>query len=577
MLLKLIGTYTKPYLGLIAGVVVAQLVAAIASLWLPSLNAEIIDQGVAKGDTGYIWRHGAVMLAVATAQMLGQITAAFLGARAAMGFGRDVRSAVFHQTLEFSTKEMNEFGAPSLITRSTNDVQQVQQLILMTCIIIVAAPITMTGGVIMALREDIGLSWLIVVAVTVLAVAIGIIASQMIPLFQRNQAKVDAMNRVTREQITGIRVIRAFIREKLERQRFDEVNGDLMKLGIALGTLFSALFPVVMMVMNLSQVGVIWFGGLRVDSGDMQVGQLTAYLTYLMQILMSVMMATMMVMLAPRAAVCATRIMEVLETDSSVIAPTKGRTDLPERATVVFENVSFAYPGAEEPVLSNMNFTLRAGTTTAIVGSTGAGKSTLVNLIPRLFDATQGVVKVDGVDVREIDEDTLWSKVGLVPQKPYLFSGTVRSNMQYGNPSATDEQIWEALRVAQAADFVSAMDGQLDAAITQGGTNVSGGQRQRLSIARALVKSPEIHIFDDAFSALDVATDARLRAALAPQTAGAAVLIVAQRISTIKAADQIIVLDAGHIVGVGNHHELMDSCPTYREIVESQMSLEEAA
>lgn len=577
MLIRLIGRYLRPYSGLIAGVIVVQLIAAIAGLWLPSLNAEIIDNGVAKGDTDYIWRHGGLMLAVATTQMIAQVCAAYLGARAAMGFGRDVRSAVFHRTLEFSTREMNEFGAPSLITRSTNDVQQVQQLIVMTCTFILSAPITMTGGVIMALREDIGLSWLIMVAVTALAVVIGIIGALMVPRFQRNQISVDAMNRVTREQVTGIRVIRAFTRENRERERFAEVNQDLLKLGLGIGTLFAIMMPFVILVLNLSSVGVIWFGSMRVDAGEMQVGQLTAYLSYLMQILMSVMMATMMMMIGPRAAVCAKRIMEVLNTESSVIPPTAGATTLPERGSVAFSNVSFAYPGAEAPVLSDLNFALKPGTTTAVVGSTGAGKSTLVNLIPRLFDATAGTVSVNGVDVREIDEDTLWAKVGLVPQKPYLFSGTVRSNMQYGRPDATDEEIWEALRVAQAADFVEEMEGQLAAPISQGGTNVSGGQRQRLSIARALVKSPEIYIFDDAFSALDVATDARLRAALAPFTSQAAVLIVAQRISTVKAADQIIVLEGGRIVGLGTHHELMDSNPTYQEIVSSQMTLEEAA
>ena len=577
MLLRLVGRYIRPYLGLIAGVTLAQFIASAASLWLPSLNAEIIDNGVAKGDTDYIWRHGLLMLAVATVQMLGQISATFMGARAAMGFGRDVRSAVFHRTLEFSTREMNEFGAPSLITRSTNDVQQVQQVILMGCTFILSAPITMTGGVIMALREDVGLSWLIVVAVTALAVVIGLVASRMIPLFRENQVKVDAMNRVTREQVTGIRVIRAFIREDREKERFAEVNHDLLKLGVRFGTLFAIMMPFVMLIMNLSSVGVMWFGGMRIDSGEMQVGQLTAFLTYHTQIHMSVMMATLMLMIVPRAAVCAERIMAVLNTESSVVPPADGITELPESGTVAFDKVSFSYPGAEEPVLSDMSFALRPGTTTAVVGSTGAGKSTLVNLIPRLFDATSGTVRIDGVDIREIDEDTLWAKVGLVPQKPYLFSGTVRSNMQYGRPDATDEEIWEALRVAQAADFVSEMPGQLDAPIAQGGSNVSGGQRQRLSIARALVKSPEIYVFDDAFSALDVATDARLRAALAPFTAEAAVLIVAQRISTVKAADQIIVLDAGRIVGLGTHRELMDSNPTYREIVESQMTLEESA
>ncbi|GAA2180784.1 ABC transporter ATP-binding protein [Brooklawnia cerclae] len=577
MLIKLINRYIRPYSGLLIGVLVAQLVATASSLYLPSLNASIIDDGVANGDTGYIWSHGGIMLAVSLTQALCQIAAAYFGAKAAMLFGRDVRSAVFNRTLSFSTREINQFGAPSLITRTTNDVQQVQMLVLMTCVMMISAPITMIGGVFMALREDRVLSWLILVAVIVLGGVIGILVTRMTPLFQSQQTKIDTLNRVVREQITGIRVIRAFGREPLERERFRGANYDLMRLGFSIGTLFAVLFPFVMLVMNLGSVGVMWFGGMRIDAGDMQVGQLTAFITYLMQILMSVMMATMMVMMAPRAAVCATRIMEVLDTSSSVVPSSEPVTELSEHGTVRFEDVGFAYPGAEAPVLTGITFDMRPGQTTAIVGSTGSGKTTLVNLIPRLFDVTTGRVLVDGVDVRDIAPEALWARIGLVPQKAYLFSGTIASNLRHGDPAATDESMWQALDVAQASDFVSELDGGLEAPVAQGGTNVSGGQRQRLSIARALVKSPEIYVFDDAFSALDVATDARLRAALSSLTSEAAVLIVAQRVSTIRQADQIIVLEDGHIVGIGNHDDLMDSCPTYREIVESQLNATEAA
>ena len=577
MLVTLINRFIKPYAGLLVGVLIFQLIATAASLALPTLNAQIIDEGVAKGDTDFILRHGLIMLGVSLIQAVSQVAAVYFGAKAAMSFGRDVRAAVFNRTLSFSTREVNQFGAPSLITRTTNDVQQVQMLVLMTCIMMVSAPITMVGGVFMALREDRALSWLILVAVVLLGSVIGMLVWRMTPLFQANQARIDTINRVVREQITGIRVIRAFTREPLERQRFDAANSDLMRLAFAIGSLFAVLFPFVMLVMNLGSVGVMWFGAMRIDADQMQIGQLTAFLTYLMQILMSVMMSTMMVMMAPRAAVCANRIMEVLNTRSSVVPPANPVTHLPETGTVRFEDVGFAYPGAEEPVLSGLTFELRPGQLTAVVGSTGSGKSTLVNLIPRLFDATAGRVLVDGVDVREIDPDLLWSRIGLVSQKPYLFTGTVASNLRYGDPDATDEQIWQSLQIAQAADFVSEMDGQLAAEISQGGTNVSGGQRQRLSIARALVKEPEIYVFDDAFSALDVATDARLRAALWPRTRDAAVLIVAQRVSTIKQADQIIVLEHGRIVGIGDHDELMETCQTYREIVESQHSIEEAA
>ena len=577
MLIKLIGRYIRPYRGEIIAVLILQLIAAVASLLLPSLNARIIDDGVAKGDTAFILSHGAIMLAVALTQAVSQVAAVYFAARAAMGFGRDIRAGIFDRTLSFSAREVNQFGAPSLITRTTNDVQQVQMLVLMTGAIMVSAPMMMIGGVIMALREDAGLSWLIVVAVVLLGSVVGVLVFKMTPLFQENQRKIDNLNQVVREQITGIRVIRAFNREPLERERFSGANDALMRLGYSIGALFAVLFPFVMLVMNLGSVSVMWFGGLRVDAGEMQIGQLTAFLTYLMQILMSVLMATMMAMLAPRAAVCADRIMEVLNTESSVVPPADPVTQLPESGTVRFDDVQFSYPGADSPVLTGINFEMRPGQTTAVVGSTGSGKTTLVSLIPRLFDVTGGRVLVDGVDVRDIDPDVLWSRVGLVPQKPYLFSGTIASNLRYGRPDATDEQIWHALDTAQASDFVEEMDSTIDAPIAQGGTNVSGGQRQRLSIARALVKRPEIYVFDDAFSALDVATDARLRAALAGQTKDAAVLIVAQRVSTVRQADQIIVLDEGTIVGVGTHTELLDSCQTYREIVESQLSIEEAA
>ena len=577
MLFKLVKQYLSPYGRLIAGLVVLQAIATMANLYLPTLNAHIIDNGVAKGDTAYIWNLGKTMLAISVVQVGCQVFAVYLGSRAAMAFGRDVRSAVFGHVLGFSSREVNHFGAPSLITRNTNDVQQVQQLILMTCNMMVGAPITMVGGVFMALREDVGLSWLILVAVLVLGVGVGLIVGRMGPLFRQNQERIDSLNRVVREQLAGIRVIRAFGREPHERRRFDAANTDLMTLNFTIGTLFGMLFPLVNLVMNLGSVGVMWFGGQRVNSGNIQVGQLTAFLTYLMQILMSVMIATMMAMMGPRAAVCAKRIMEVLDTPSTVREAADPVTSLTETGHVQIEGVEFSYPGAEEPVLHDISFELTPGTTTAIIGSTGAGKTTLVNLIPRLYDPTGGRVVLDGVRTDELDMDLLWSRIGLVPQAGYLFSGTIASNLRYGNPDATEEQMWEALTAAQATDFVRAMDGQLEAPIAQGGTNVSGGQRQRLSIARALIKKPDIFIFDDAFSALDVTTDARLRAALKKVTGHAAVLQVAQRVSSIRDADQIIVLDAGRIVGRGTHDDLMASCPTYQEIVDSQLTAEEAA
>lgn len=577
MLVKLVNRYIGRYWPQIVLILLLQAGAQLASLYLPTINADIINRGVVTLDTGYVKSRSALMLAVAATQALCQVIAVYFAARTAMGFGRDVRDAVFSRTLEFSSREVNHFGAPSLITRTTNDVQQVQMLVFMTLAILIGAPITMVVGVVMALRADVGLSWIIVVAVVVLGIIVGAIVATMGPLFRTMQKRIDDLNRVVREQITGIRVVRAFVREPYESRRFDVTNSELRDIQIKVGRLMALMFPVVMLVMNLSQIGVFWFAAPRIDSGELQVGALASFTNYLMQILMSVMMATMMIIMWPRAAVCADRISEVLATTSSVETPTDPVTELPVRGSLEFRDVEFTYPGAAEPVLSGITFRLEKGTTTAVIGSTGAGKSTLVNLIPRLFDATGGQVLVDGVDVRRLDPETLWSTIGLVPQKPYLFSGTVASNLRQGRPDATDEELWQALRIAQADDFVQAMDGGLEASIAQGGTNVSGGQRQRLSIARALVRRPDIYVFDDSFSALDVATDARLRAALTTSVTDAAVLIVAQRVSTIRHADQILVIDDGRLVGRGTHEELMDGCPTYVEIVNSQLSAEEAA
>lgn len=576
-MIRLLVKYLKPYNWLIVGVIALQLVQSVASLFLPTLNAQIIDQGVATGNTGLIWQLGLVMLGVSIIQIAGQIGATWIGARSSMAFGRDLRSSIFDATLSFSSREVSKFGAPSLITRNTNDVQQLQQMVLMTAIMIVAAPLTMIGGIFMALREDIGLSWLIVVAVVLLGIIIGALIIQMTPLFKAMQAKIDTLNRVLREQISGLRVIRAFVREPTEAARFDAANADLADTATRVGRRMMTMFPAVMFVMNLSSVAVMWFGSYRVAAGVLQVGQLTAYLQYLMLILMSVMMSTIMLMIAPRASVSAGRINEVLSTESTVVPPANPVTTVARHSEVRFDDVAFSYPGAEQPVLSNLNFTVRPGQTTAIIGSTGAGKTTLVNLLPRLFDATAGTVSVDGVDVRSLDPDLLWSRVGLVPQRPYLFSGTVASNLRLGKPDATDAELWQALEVAQARDFVERMPEGLNSPISQGGTNVSGGQRQRISIARALVRKPEIYVFDDSFSALDVATDAALRAALAPEVANAAVIIVAQRVSTIRGADQILVLEDGRIIDIGTHEELLVSCPTYLEIVESQFKSEEVA
>jgi ATP-binding cassette subfamily B protein len=491
-----------------------------------------------------------------------------------MAFGRDVRSAFFHRVIDFSGREMARFGAPSLLTRNTNDVQQIQMLVLMTFTMLVTAPIMMVGGVFMALREDVGLSWLILALVPILSLIIWFILSHMVPGFRVMQRRLDTVNQVLREQITGIRVIRAFVREPFEAERFGEANTELTNVSINVGRWMAAIFPSVMLVMNLSSVAVLWFGSVRVDSGAMQIGSMTAFLTYIVQILMSVMMATFMFMLLPRASVSADRIGEVLETESSVAPPKDGVTELPQHSTVEFESAGFQYPGAEHPVLCGITFTARPGQTTAVIGSTGSGKTTLVNLIPRLFDATEGRVLVDGVDVRDIDPDTLWDKIGLVPQTIYLFSGTVASNLRYGKPDATEAEMWQALEIAQAREFVEAMPDGLESAISQGGTNVSGGQRQRLAIARALIRRPELYLFDDSFSALDVTTDAHLRHALKSVTKDATVIIVAQRVATIMDADQIVVLEDGGIVGLGTHDELLETCVPYAEIVDSQLAAE---
>ncbi|WGM19787.1 ABC transporter ATP-binding protein [Paenarthrobacter sp. OM7] len=577
MLWKVLVRFLRPHQRLLIAVVVFQLAQSIASLYLPTLNADIIDNGVATGDTDYILRMGGLMLLITLLQIACAVVAVYFGAKAAMGMGRDLRDAVFSRVGEFSEQEVTRFGAPSLITRSTNDVQQVQQLVLMSCTLMVAAPMLSIGGVIMAVRQDAQLSWLIAVSVPVLLLAVGLIVTRMVPLFRKMQVRIDAVNRVLREQLTGIRVVRAFVREDLETARFGKANDDVTDVALRAGRLMALMFPVVMLVMNVSSVAVIWFGSFRIEDGSMQVGTLIAFLSYLMQILMSVMMATFMAVMIPRASVSADRIGEVLETDSSVQPPSNPVTGGIRRGELEMRNVGFAYPGAEQPVLGGVTFTALAGQTTAIIGSTGAGKTTLVNLMPRLFDATSGSVLMDGVDVRELHPDLLWGHIGLVPQRPYLFSGTVRSNLQYGKPDATEEELWQALSVAQARDFVEDMEGGLDAAISQGGTNVSGGQRQRLAIARALVKRPELYIFDDSFSSLDTATDARLRQALKRHTNGATLVIVAQRVSSIADADQILVLDDGRIVGRGAHEELLETSETYKEIVSSQLAAEEAA
>ncbi len=568
---QLIKSHLGPYRNLLLVVVVLQSIQTFAALTLPTINALLIDNGVLAGDNDYILTMGGVMMGFTIIQIIFSVGAVWYASRAAMGFGRDIRRDLFHTVTGYSAREVGQFGAPSLITRTTNDVQQIQMLVVMACTMMITAPITMVIGIFFAVREDPGLSMILVVAIPAAVLALGSIVYRMVPSFQAMQFRIDRINLVLREQITGMRVVRAFVREPQEVARFSQANDELTETSLRAGRLMAATFPTVMLIINVSSVAVIWIGGDRIGAGQMQVGSLVAYLSYLMQILFAVVMMTFMVSMIPRASVAADRVAEVLDTPSTVRQPEQPVTELPELGTLEFRDVGFAYPGADRPVLCNLSFRVEAGTTTAIIGSTGAGKTTLVNLVSRLSDATDGAVLVDGVDVRELDLDLLWSKVGYVPQKPFLFSGTVASNLRYGWPDAGDGELWEALEVAQASGFVQAMPDGIDSPITQGGTNVSGGQRQRLCIARALVVKPEIYVFDDSFSALDLATDARLRAALKPHTAGAAVLIVAQRVSTIIDADQILVLEDGEIIGRGTHSELLDTCPTYAEIVESQI------
>ncbi len=573
MLKELLSTVLAKYKRYIWLVVAFQAVQSIAGLYLPTVNADIIDNGVIKNDVPYIWQMGGTMLAVTLVQITFSVGAVYYGSKVAMGFGRDVRRSLFHQVNDFSSREVAQFGAPSLITRITNDVQQVQMLVLMTCTLLLAAPFTTIGGVFLAMHQDLGLSRILVVAMPVLAVTLAVIIMSMVPTFRLMQERIDRINVILREQLTGIRVLRAFVREPEETERFRLANQAVTETALRGGRLQSLMFPTATLFINISSVAVVWFGSDRIAEGVMQPGAMIAFLTYLTQILMSVMMATWMAALLPRASVSAERIQEVLHTPSSVVISASAITELSRTAELNFNDVGFHYPGAEEPVLKDINFTVRAGQTMAVIGSTGSGKTTLVNLVTRLFDATAGSVVLDGVDVRDLAPEALWSRVGIVPQKPYLFSGTIASNLQYGKDDATEEEMWEALRVAQAEDFVRAMPGGLNAVIAQGGTNVSGGQRQRLAIARALIRHPEIYLFDDSFSALDLTTDAQLRAALKPLAQNAVVLVVAQRVSTIRDADQILVLEDGECVGLGTHDELIATCPTYQEIVDSQAAV----
>ncbi|GAA3395258.1 ABC transporter ATP-binding protein [Cryptosporangium minutisporangium] len=577
MLITLLRAHLRPYRRPLAVVVLLQLLQTLAMLYLPTLNADIIDRGVVTGDTDYIVRTGGVMLAVSLGQIVCAIGAVYVGAKVAMALGRDVRAALFDRVQSFSAREVGTFGTPSLITRITNDVQQVQMLVVMTLTMVIAAPVMCVGSLLLALRLDVPLASILLVALPVLVAIIGVLIARLGPQFRLMQAKLDDINRVLREQIGGARVIRAFVRERYERQRFARSNDELYDVSVRVGRLLSVMFPAVMAVVNVSSVAVVWFGGHRIDSGAMQIGALTAFLSYLMQTLMSVMMATFMFMMAPRAQVSAERIQEVLGTDTSVVPPERPASLPDVHGRLEIRGASFRFPGAEQPVLCDVDLVANPGEVTAIIGSTGSGKTTLLNLIPRLSDVTDGAVLVDGVDVRELDPVDLARLIALVPQRPYLFTGTIASNLRYGNPDASDDQLWHALEIAQAAAFVRGLPDGLDTRIAQGGTNVSGGQRQRLAIARALVRKPEIYLFDDSFSALDYATDAALRAALIRETADATVVIVAQRVSTIRTADRIVVLDQGRVVGSGTHAELMDTNDTYREIVLSQLTEQEAA
>jgi ATP-binding cassette subfamily B protein len=571
---KLLVRYLARYKWLLLVIVVLQFASVMASLNLPQLNADIINEGVAKADIGYIGSLGGLMLLVSFGQILASIFATFFAARMAMAAGRDMRADVFARVSGFSEREVAQFGAGSLITRNTNDVQQVQMLAMMGATMFVTAPLLAIGGIIMAVRQDVGLSWLIAVSVPALLIIALLIIGRMVPLFRANQRKLDSVNSIMREQLTGVRVVRAFVRERIEERRFREVNTDLMVLGRNIGSLFVLMFPLFMLVLNVTVVAVIWFGGLEINAGNAEVGTIYAFMKYIGQIMMGVIMSSFMAMMIPRAAVSAERVGEVLDAESSMSRPEDGVAEFPAPGAVSFQNVEFTYPGAEVPVLTDVSFHAEPGETVAIIGSTGSGKTTLVSLIPRLFDVTGGAARIGGVDVREADLDHLWQDIGLIPQRPFLFAGTVASNLRYGREEATDEELWKALEIAQGRDFVEEMPEQLESHISQGGTNVSGGQRQRLAIARAIVHQPRILVFDDSFSALDLTTDARLRQALWRELPDVTKIVVAQRVSTITDADRIVVLDDGKVVGVGTHHELLASSETYKEIVVSQLGVD---
>ncbi|WP_431075358.1 ABC transporter ATP-binding protein [Microbacterium phyllosphaerae] len=574
MLGKILVRYLSRYKWLLVAVLVFQFASAIATLYLPRLNEDIINKGVAQSDTDYIWRTGLFMLAVSLGQIIASVIATYFAARASMGAGRDIRADVFGKVSGFSEREVSQFGAGSLITRNTNDVQQVQMLAMMGATMLVTAPLLAIGGIIFAVQTNIGLSWLIAVSVPLLLIVAGLVVSRMVPLFRSYQGKLDTVNRVMREQLTGVRVVRAFVRERIEEERFREANTDIMVVGRKVGSLFVLLFPLFMLILNVTVVAVVWFGGIEVNSGTVQVGTIFAFMQYIGQIMGGVIMASFMAIMIPRAAVSAERIGEVLDTTSSMERPTDGVTDFPAPGAVAFDDVEFTYPGADSPVLTGISFAAEPGETVAIVGSTGAGKTTLVSLIPRLFDATGGAVFVGGADVRKADVESLWATIGLVPQRPFLFTGTVASNLRYGREDATDDELWHALEIAQGRDFVEEMPEGLDSRITQGGTNVSGGQRQRLAIARAIVRQPQILVFDDSFSALDLTTDAHLRQALWRELPHVTKIVVAQRVSSITDADRIVVLEGGTMVGVGTHEELLETSTTYREIVESQLGVD---
>jgi ATP-binding cassette subfamily B protein len=577
VLRHLLVRYLRPYRWLLVGVLVFQFASALAMLYLPSLNANIVDRGVAQGDTGYIWRTGGIMLAVSLGQIVTAIIATRYAAQASMAAGRDLRDDVYERVSGFSEREISQFGAGSLITRNTNDVQQVQMIAMMGSTMLVTAPLMAIGGIIMALRQDVRLSWIIAVAVPILLVFAGLIIGRMVPLFRSYQLRLDTINRIMREQLTGVRVVRAFVRESIEAARYRAANTDMLVVGRKVGSLFVLMFPGAMFILNVTIMAVLWFGGHEVDTGRVQIGTLLAFMQYVGQILMGVLMATFMTIMIPRAAVSAERIGEVLDVESTLTEPANPVGVLPTPGSVEFADVTFRYPGAQHPILSNLSFTVEPGQTVAVVGSTGAGKTTLLSLVARLIDTSSGAVKVGGVDVRDLELETLWANLGLVPQRPFLFAGTVGSNLRLGREDATDDEIWQALEIAQASDFVRDMKGGLDARISQGGTNVSGGQRQRLAIARAVLRRAPILLLDDSFSALDVATDARLRAALWRELPQVTKVVVAQRVTTVTDADAICVLDDGRLVGMGTHEQLLASNQTYREIAESQIDVEARA